>query len=146
LLPAFGIGKWPDMSPPPKFALPETRAALARMYVELTKAFHATIFPLDQKPSELDANLTAVVVTVMMGQAEGRPMTASEVASELNMPPRSVQRRLDVLVAHGIIQRIERKYYLDPVRAAKVPHRDHFEFILSKAFAVIGAHLSKTDA
>jgi hypothetical protein len=48
-------------------------------------------------------------------------------------------------MAHGLIQRIEDKYYLEPAHAADVPHRDKFEFILSKAFAVLGPYLSKTD-
>jgi predicted transcriptional regulator len=134
------------MKSPSTFAIPETRAALARMYVELTLAFHATIFPLDQKPSELDADLTVVAVTVMLGHADGHPMTATEIASILHMPRTSVLRRLNELMAHGIIRRRGDRYYLDPVRAAHVPHRRRFEVILSKAFAVIGAYLSKMAA
>jgi hypothetical protein len=61
------------------------------------------------------------------------------------MPRTSVLRRLDALIAHGLIQRIEDKHYLEPVRAADVPNRDRFELILSKGFAVLGPYLSKTD-
>lgn len=126
-------------------ALAVERSALARMYIDLTLAFHATILPVDAAPSEPDANLTLVAVTVMLGHAEGHPMTASQIASHLNMPRTSVLRRLDALIAHGLIQRIEDKHYLEPVRAADVPNRDRFELILSKGFAVLGPYLSKTD-
>jgi hypothetical protein len=130
---------------PIPIAISEERAALARMYIELTLAFHASIFPLDQEPSELDADLALVAVAVMLGHAEGHPMNASEIASCLHTPRTSVLRRLDALVASGLILRIEDKYYLEPARAADVPHRDKFELILSRAFAVLGPHLSKMD-
>jgi hypothetical protein len=126
-------------------AIPEERRALARMYVDLTLAFHATIFPLDQEPTETDANLTLVAVAVMLGHAEGHPMTSSEIASCVHMPRSSVLTRLNVLIAHGLIQRLGDKYYLEPTRAAEVPHKDNFELILSKGFAALGPILSKTD-
>jgi hypothetical protein len=126
--------------------IPAERRALAKMFIELTLAFHATIFPLDQMPGEPDANLTLVAVAVMLGHAEGRAMTAREVASAVNMPRPSVLRRLNVLVARGLIVCIERKYYLEPARAKGVPHRETFDLILSKGFAVLGPYLSKMDS
>lgn len=125
--------------------MPAERRAVARMFVELTVAFNATIFPLDQLPSELDANLALVAVAVMLGHADGRPMTASQIASYVQMPRTSVLRRLDALLAHGLIRRIKRKYYLEPGRAKDVPHRDRFDLILSEGFAVLGPYLSKMD-
>jgi DNA-binding transcriptional ArsR family regulator len=115
------------------------------MFVELTLAFHATIFPLDQAPSEPDANLALVAVAVMLGHAEGQPMNASQLAAYVQMPRTSVMRRLDALLAHGLIRRIQGKYYLEPARAKGVPHRETFDLILSKGFAVLGPYLSKMD-
>ena len=116
------------------------------MFIELTLAFHATVFPLDQTPSEEpDPNLALVAVAVMLGHSEGHPMNATQIASCLQMPRSSVVARLNVLLAHGLIQRIKRKYYLEPARAKGVPHRDRFELILSEAFAVLGPYLSKSD-
>ena len=69
-----------DTTPIP-IAIPDSRAALARMYIDLTLAFHATTFPLNQSPTETDANLALVAVAVMLGHAEGRPMTATCVAA-----------------------------------------------------------------
>jgi Mn-dependent DtxR family transcriptional regulator len=115
------------------------------MFIELFVAFDATVFPLDQTPRELDANLTLVAVTVMLGHAEGRAVTVSQIAAYLRMPPSSVKRRLDVLIDHGLIQCIERKYYLEPGRAKNVPHRDRFELILSQGFAILGPYLNRTS-
>jgi hypothetical protein len=72
---------------PIPLALSAERRALARMFIELTLAFHATIFSLDQTPPcEPDANLALVAVAVMLGHAEGYPMTASQIASYVHMP------------------------------------------------------------
>jgi IclR helix-turn-helix domain len=130
---------------PIQIAIPAERHALARMFVELTLAFHATIFPLDQTPGEPDANLALVAVAVMLGHAEGRPMNASQIAAYVQMPRTSVLRRLDALLAHGLIKRIKGKYYLEPARAKDVPHREKFDLILLKGFAVLGPYLSKMD-
>jgi hypothetical protein len=126
--------------------LPAERLALARMFIDLTLAFHGTIFPLNQTPTELDANLAIVAVAVMLGHANGCPTTASRLAAMLRMPRTSTLRRLNTLVEHGLIQRIEDKYYLEPIRAKRVPHRDKFDLILSRGFAVLGPYLSKMDA
>lgn len=138
-------------SPPTPEALPiplaiaEGRRALSQMYIDLTLAFYATIFPLDQLPDETDANLSLVAVAVMLGHAEARPMTSSCIAARLKMPRSSVLRRLDLLIKHGLIRRIKDKYYLEPERAKKVPHRDSFELILSRGFAALGPILSEMD-
>jgi DNA-binding transcriptional ArsR family regulator len=126
-------------------AIPEARRALAEMFVDLALAFHATTVLPDQRPGEIDANESLVAVAVMLGHAEGHAMNASEIAARLTMPRTSVLRRLDALVETGLIKRIESRYYLDPRRARRVPHHDRFELILSKAFAVLGPHLSKLD-
>jgi hypothetical protein len=130
---------------PMPLAIPEERRAVASMFIELTLAFHDTIFPLDQAPYEPDANLALIAVAVMLGHAEGRPMTSSEIAVRVQMPRTSVGRRLDVLRARGLIQRVEDRYYLEPAREKHVPHLDTFKLILSRGFAVLGAYLSKTD-
>lgn len=133
-----------DTTPIP-IAIPDSRAALARMYIDLTLAFHATTFPLNQSPTETDANLALVAVAVMLGHAEGRPMTATCVAASLHMPRSSVLARLNVLMTNGLIRRVKGRYYLTPDRALLVPHRDTFELILAQAFTILGPHLSESD-
>ena len=81
----------------------------------------------------------------MLGHSEGHPMTASQLASYIKMPRTSVLRRLDALLALGLIQRIEGRYYLETARAMAVPHREKIDLILLKGFAVLGPYLSKMD-
>lgn len=126
-------------------AIPEGRAALARMYIDLTLAFNATTVPVGDPPGETDANQALVAVAVMLGHAEGHPMNASQIAKCLQMPRTSILRRLEALIAGGLINRVNTRYYLAPKRAKQVPHRDRFELILSKAIAVLDPILSKTD-
>jgi len=130
---------------PIPISIPEERAALARMYIDLTLAFHASIYPPGQAPSEHDCHLTLVAVAVMLGHAEGHPMNASEIARLIQMPPSTILKRLNALIKHGLIQRIADKYYLEPYRALHVPLLDRFKLILSKAFAVLGPILSESD-
>ena len=127
-------------------ALASERIALARMYIELTHALIATIPPLTQPaPAETDANLAVVAAAVMLGHAEGRPMTASEIARCVRAPRVTTMRRLQTLLDNGLIKRSKNRYYLTPLRAKKVPHRDNFNLILARAFSSIGPELSKMD-
>ncbi|MBT1509471.1 helix-turn-helix domain-containing protein [Bradyrhizobium sp. SRL28] len=126
-------------------AIPDGRRALAQMYIDLTMAFHASIYPPGKVPSEPDCHLTLVAVAVMLGHAEGHPMNATEVASRVQMPRSSVLTRLNALIGYGLVERIEDRFYIERDHAANVPHRDQFELILSQAFAVLGPLLSKSD-
>ncbi|MCK1281368.1 helix-turn-helix transcriptional regulator [Bradyrhizobium sp. 61] len=126
--------------------LSNARRALAEMFIDLCLAFHATTVPLDQEPGETDANRALVAVAAMLGHAKGRAMNASEIAVRLNMPRTSVMRRLDVLREQGLLQRIKGRYYLEPHRAAQVPHRDKFTLILAKGFKEIAPLLSEMDS
>jgi hypothetical protein len=127
---------------PSPIAVAAARAALARMYIELAVAFHTSTFPLGQEPDEMDANLVLVAVAVMLGHAEGNPMTARCIENLLHMPHSTTARRLDALVERGIIaKRADNRYVLDPDRAERVPYLDAFNLILSRGYAVIGPHL-----
>ena len=126
-------------------ALKAGRCALARMYIDLSLAFHASTFKPGNEPDEIDGNLTLVAVAVMLGHAEGHAMNASELSVCLTMPRTSVLRRLDILIERGLIERIDDQYYLHKNRAGSVPHLDAFELILSKAFTALTPLLSKSD-
>jgi biotin operon repressor len=126
-------------------AIPAGRRALAQLYIDLTLAFHATTVPVGETPGETDANQALVAVAVMLGHAEGNAMNATQLASCLHMPRTSILRRLEALIERGLIKRVKTRYYLAPKPAQRVPHRDRFELILSRAIAVLGPRLSKTD-
>lgn len=139
------------LQPPPAtlpipISIQKGRAALARMYIDLTLAFHANMFPPDLLQKEPECNLILVILAVMLGHAEGHPMIASEIARLIQQPARTVLKRLNVLKDRGLIQRIKGKYYLESKRALNVPNLDRFELIMSKAFAVIGPLLLAESA
>jgi len=129
----------------PTLAIPEGRRALARMYLDLTLAFDASTYSPGHPTHDTNANQTLVAVAVMLGHAEGRAMTAQELATALNMPRTSVLRRLDALIERGFIERIDDRYYLSRKRAPKVPNLDTFELILVKAFKALDPILSRMD-
>jgi response regulator of citrate/malate metabolism len=131
------------MKLPIPIALPAERSALARLYIDLSMAFRATI-PNNKRPTvEPDANRTLIAVAVMLGHAEGHAMTETEIASCVQMPRQSVHRRLEALVESGLIVRCKHRYYLEPGRALNVPHKDKFDLPLAQAFEVLGPYLLK---
>jgi DNA-binding transcriptional ArsR family regulator len=125
----------------PPLTIAEDRRALAEMYIDLTLAFCATTVPAGRNV-EINANLALVAVGAMLGHAEGKGMNASQLARRIKMPRKSVARRLDVLVDNGLLKRIDGRYFLEPRRAQRVPHRDRFELILSKAIATLAPRLA----
>lgn len=133
------------MPNPRPIVIPTARRAVARLFIDLALAFHATTLPLGKPADETDANQALVAVAVMLGHAEGRPMNASQIAACVRMPRTSVLRRLDALVASGLVERTKGTYVLAPHRAMHVPHRKTFDAILSQAFAALGPGLSKMD-
>jgi hypothetical protein len=124
-------------------AISKERAALMRMLIELTRAVRDSIDP----EISMDGDLCLVCEAVLLGHAEGRALTATEIANYLDMPRPSVHRRLDRLIELEVIVRSGDVYYLEPDRAKNVPHLKHFIEISQRAFAVLGPYLaSKTDA
>jgi DNA-binding IclR family transcriptional regulator len=94
----------------------------------------------------MDGNLCLVCEAVLLGHAEGRALTATEIANYLDMPRPSVHRRLDRLIELEMIVRTGDQYYLEPDRAKNVPHLKRFVEISERAFAVLGPYLaSKMD-
>jgi hypothetical protein len=113
------------------------------MFIELNLAFHASISPLDEAPHEPDCDLTLVSVAVMLGHAEGHPMTATEISERIHMPRSSVLTRRadgarpDPAPRGPVLSRTESR------RGGAAPRPVHL--ILAKAFAVYGPCLSKMD-
>lgn len=113
------------------------RAALMTMIIELICATHDAIDP----DLDLNADLCLVWIAVMLGHAEGRAMTPTEIADRLCMPQASASRRLRWLLDKGAIVNIRGHYYLQPDRAANVPMLQRVTEILQRAFAVLGPFL-----
>ena len=55
-------------------------------------------------------DLAQVGYAIFLGQAEGRPMGLTGLARFLDIPRSSVQRRIDLLIEGGIVERRALKY------------------------------------
>ena len=81
---------------------------IARLFFEMTRVIHKTYMPDTRFGTFLD--LVPVGYAIFLGQAEGRPMGLTGLARFLDIPRSSVQRRIDVLIERGIVERRALKY------------------------------------
>jgi hypothetical protein len=87
------------------------RLRIARLYVAMTRTLHEVTFP--QSGSGYGAELESLLVAlcVFIGDAEGRPMSASNIAIHAGLPRASVYRRLERLTKQKKIVRVGRSYH-----------------------------------
>ncbi len=100
----------------------EERLRFARLYVDLTRTFHEIAFPKNAKGFGSDLETLMVLICVFIGDAEGRPTTATKIASHAGMPRATVYRRLEQLIKINKVKRIARNYYLAPGGASPNDH------------------------
>ena len=81
---------------------------IARLFFEMTRVIHKTYMPDTRFGTFLD--LVPVGYAIFLGQAEGRPMGLTGLARFLDIPRSSVQRRIDMLIEQGIVERRALKY------------------------------------
>jgi hypothetical protein len=89
------------------------RLNLARLYLALTHVFLARLFKGKRnriRGTDLESLL--VVVCVFIGDAEGRPTTATKIASHSGIPRPSVYRHLNRLIRLKKVVRIGHSYRL----------------------------------
>lgn len=87
------------------------RLIIARLVVEITRGFARVYYPKMGLARSRD--LQTVAMAVFIGEAGGRPMSLSGVARYIDMPPASVQRKLNTLIRLGYVIRRGRCYCLD---------------------------------
>ena len=85
---------------------------IARLFFEMTRVIHKTYMPDMRFGTFLD--LVPVGYAIFLGQAEGRPMGLTGLARFLDIPRSSVQRRIDLLIEGGIVERRALKYEFAP--------------------------------
>lgn len=83
--------------------LADARLIVARTILQLLRLGHDTYRPGHKFATDLDAVL--LIVAIFMGQAEGRPFSASKLAAFLDLPRSTVLRRLKSLEQDGTIER-----------------------------------------
>lgn len=97
----------------PEEAIPE-RLKLVRGYIRLTRSMHEMAFPTSKKGWGSDFEMLVVLMCVFVGDASGRPMSATRIGIYAGLSRTTVYRRLETLLEIGKIVRVGRLYYYAP--------------------------------
>lgn len=107
------------------------RLAISRLLLELARAFHNKSFTgPGGKPFGAEIDIVFVGACVAIGDLENRPMSASDVATYIDMPRATVQRKLDQLVRREVVIRRGTKFAMSP---SAVANADAFVEQVSRA-------------
>src|SRR5262245_54782625 len=87
------------------------RLKIARLYVAMTRTLHEVTFPQSGNGYGAELESLLVALCVFIGDAEGRPMSASKIALHAGLPRASVYRRLERLTKLKKIVRVGRSYH-----------------------------------
>lgn len=112
--------RYPQPNLPPHLA--DERLKLLRIYIEFTRTLHLVAFPKKARRFGSDLETLIVLSCVFIGDAEGRPMTATKIASHAGLPRATVYRRLEQLMKIKRITRLARNYYIAPGAASPDHH------------------------
>ena len=104
----------------------ERGAITARLIVDLIRTVAAVC--LVDNDAAVASDLVMMCAALFVGQAEGRPMTASNIADYIGMPRPSVVRKLQLLHMRGIVAQSSKRGW----RLAT----DHSEIALRAASAI----------
>lgn len=100
------------------------RAQIARLFLNLTRTSRNAIAP--EMTLYEWGEYVAIGCQVLIGHAQNRPLTASQIARFLEMPRPTVLRRLKILLELGIVARIGTRYCLGSAKAVTHEHvREH---------------------
>jgi hypothetical protein len=81
---------------------------IVRLFFEMTRVIHKAYMPDTRFGTFLD--LVPVGYAILLDQAEDRPVGLTGLARFLDIPRSSVQRRIDILIEQGIVERRALKY------------------------------------
>ncbi|KVX10607.1 hypothetical protein WL01_22490 [Burkholderia ubonensis] len=90
------------------------RALVARALLDVLRAFGAAY--LGHKRFGARADELVLLAAVFVGQAEGKPMNASKLATYAGIPRPTVIRKLQALARRGVLERIDGGLYALPAR------------------------------
>lgn len=87
------------------------RLRVVRLYLALTRTIYELAFPQAAGSFGAEVETLLVALCVFIGDAEGRPMSASKIAIQAGLPRASVYRRLERLTRLKKIVRVGRSYH-----------------------------------
>ena|SRR5690349_11967590 len=89
---------------------PRERVLIARMLVALAQQIHRYWYGHPFIGPQADTFFPAACVFI--AYAEGRPITATDLASFLGISRNTIVHKLESLVAKGVLRRVGLKYYI----------------------------------
>jgi hypothetical protein len=92
----------------------QQRLDLCRWYLALTQTMYEMTFPDHRGGFGSNMELMLVLIGVFIGDAEGRPTTATKIAGHCGLSRATVYRRLDQLITMRKITREGRNYFIAP--------------------------------
>lgn len=107
------------------------RALVAKTLLEAMRAYGRVNFGSDQLGETIAETL--IVAAIVVGQAEGKPMTASDISHYIGLPRPTVIRKLANVAAHRRLGRIK-----DGARVCYVLEDLEDESIVSGARTIVG--------
>lgn len=119
-----------DQSPVTDETLQE-RLDLCRWYLALTRTVHELAFPRAKGGFGSNTELLLVFMGVFIGDAEGRPTTATKIANHCGLSRATVYRRLEQLMTLKKVTREGRSYFVAP-GAAPIDTQNTLPAILDK--------------
>jgi hypothetical protein len=94
------------------------RRAFSLAMIELSLVLRRSIFEGREKNDAGVGTMLLVAAAVVVGHADGKPMSASKVALFVDLPRTTVMRKLHQLEELGVITRRGLVYFLSPERAS----------------------------
>jgi hypothetical protein len=92
----------------------EWRFELGRWYLALTRTMNELSFPEDRAGFGSNLELLLVYIGVFVGDAEGRPTSATSISHHCGLTRPTVYRRLEELIARKRVVREGRNYFIAP--------------------------------
>lgn len=121
----------------------EYGAIVAKLFIELARTSVELFLQSEGTNDVADAVLCAAI---FIGQAEGRPMTASSLSAYIGVPRPTVIRKLNALKARGIVAPSIHKTWVLPVDAEHIAARaDASIFAKLQLVRKATAELSRLD-
>ncbi|MGA7438779.1 MAG: hypothetical protein WBW32_11715 [Luteibacter sp.] len=87
--------------------------------LDVLRTFGAAYLGTDRFGTHADE--LALLMAVLIGTAESRPMTAAKIAGYAGVPRPSAVRKLDRLARRGVLEKIGRRYVLPASVADSAP-------------------------
>lgn len=124
-------------------AIPRRRERLIvnRALVEIVRYWSRAYAHSEDRAGEV-IEVFFVAACVFVGQAEGRPMSATKLAAYTGMPRTTVLRKLDVLMHMGLARKVQRAYCITDAALARLDYHYQSVKIIERA----ARELSETDS